>query len=171
MTKATLEKKNRLRKTCASRGNAAYWTAEQARGKLILSLEYPGDVDIELIPLLDLINSVPGVRTLFSCCGHGRESFYMVLAFTSTQARSLIENGWQGLKNIDRRIADYQEDCYPHAKFTVEDFHSKDLNSLIFENAVGFYSTDLGTKKKPERIKDYKRMCKFLMKLVPRKHW
>ena len=77
MTKATLEKKNRLRKTCASRGNAAYWTAEQARGKLILSLEYPGDVDIELIPLLDLINSVPGVRTLFSCslksrCWQGR---------------------------------------------------------------------------------------------------
>jgi len=170
MTKATLEKKNKLRKTLAKR-TTDYWTAEEARGKLIVSLEYPGDVDIELIPLLDLINSVPGVRTLFSCCGHGRESFYMVLAFTSAQARSLIENCLQGLKNLDRKIADYQEDCFPHAKFTVEDFYTKNVDSLIFENSVGFYSNDLGMKKKSERIKDYKRICKFIMKLVPRNHW
>lgn len=170
MTKATLEKKNKLRKTLAKR-TTDYWTAEEARGKLIVSLEYPGDVDIELIPLLDLINSVPGVRTLFSCCGHGRESFYMVLAFTSAQARSLIENCLQGLKNLDRKIADYQEDCFPHAKFTVEDFYTKNVDSLIFENSVGFYSNDLGMKKKAERIKDYKRICKFIMKLVPKKHW
>ena len=170
MTKATLEKKNKLRKTLAKR-TTDYWTAEEARGKLIVSLEYPGDVDIELIPLLDLINSVPGVRTLFSCCGHGRESFYMVLAFTSAQARSLIENCLQGLKNLDRKIADYQEDCFPHAKFTVEDFYTKNVDSLIFENSVGFYSNDLGMKKKAERIKDYNRICKFIMKLVPKKHW
>lgn len=171
MTKATLEKKNKLRKTSVSRGNATYWTAEQARGKLIVSLEYPGDVDLELLPLLDLINSVPGVRTMFSCCGHSRESFYMVLAFTSAQARSLIENCLQGLKNLDRKIADYQEDCFPHAKFTVEDFYTKNVDSLIFENSVGFYSNDLGMKKKAERIKDYKRICRFIMKLVPKKHW
>ena len=170
MTKKTLEKKNKLRKTLAKR-SSDYWTADEARGKLIVSLEYPGDVDLELLPLLDLLNSVPGVRTMFSCCGHRRESFYMVLAFTSTQARSLIENGWHGLKNIDRKIADYQEDCFPHARFTVEDFYTKNEDSIIFENYVGFYSRELGMKKKAERVKDYKRMCKFLMKLVPKKHW
>lgn len=52
-----------------------YWTEEQANRKCIVSLEYPKDVDEELIPLLDLINSVPGVRTIFSCCGHAKESF------------------------------------------------------------------------------------------------
>ena len=170
MTKKTLEKKNKLRKTLAKR-SSEYWTAEEARGKLIVSLEYPGDVDLELLPLLDLLNSVPGVRTMFSCCGHGRESFYMVLAFTSTQARSLIENGLQALKNLDRKIADYQEDCFPHARFTIEDFYTKNADSLIFENSVGLYSQELGMKKKAERVKDYKRMCKFIMKLVPRKHW
>lgn len=170
MTRATLEKKDKLRKTLAKR-TTDYWTVEQARGKLILSLEYPGDVDIELIPLLDLINSVPGVRTLFSCCGHGRESFYMVLAFTSTQARSLVENCFQHSKHISRKIADPNEDCFPLAKFEIEDFHTKDSDSIVFENAVGFYSNELGTKKKPERIKDYKRICRFIMKLVPRKHW
>ena len=170
MTKKTLEKKNQLRKTLAKR-TTDYWSAEEARGKLIVSLEYPGDVDLELLPLLDLLNSVPGVRTMFSCCGHSRESFYMVLAFTSAQARSLIENGLQALKNLDRKIADYQEDCFPHVRFTIEDFYTKNADSLIFENSVGFYSQELGMKKKAERVKDYKRMCKFIMKLVPRKHW
>ena len=170
MTKKTLEKKNQLRKTLAKR-TTDYWTAEEARGKLIVSLEYPGDVDLELLPLLDLLNSVPGVRTMFSCCGHSRESFYMVLAFTSAQARSLIENGLQALKNLDRKIADYQEDCFPHARFTVEDFYTKNVDFLIFENSVGFYSQELGMKKKAERVKDYKRMCRFIMKLVPKKHW
>ncbi len=170
MTKKTLEKKHQLRKTLTKR-TTDYWTAEEARGKLIVSLEYPGDVDQELLPLLDLLNSVPGVRTMFSCCGHSRESFYMVLAFTSTQARSLIENGFQAIKNLDPKIADYQEDCFPHARFTIEDFYTKNVDSLIFENSVGFYSNDLGMKKKAERIKDYKRICKFIMKLVPKKHW
>lgn len=169
--KMTLKKKHQLRRTLAKR-STDYWSTEEARGKLIVSLEYPGDVDQELLPLLDLLNSVPGVRTMFSCCGHGRESFYMVLAFTSAQARSLIENGLQGLKHLDRKIADYQEDCFPHARFTIEDFYTKCADpSLIFENSVGFYSNDLGTKKKAERIKDYKRICRFIMKLVPKKHW
>lgn len=170
MTKKTLEKKHQLRKTLAKR-TTDYWTAEEARKKLIVSLEYPRDIDQELLPLLDLINSVPGVRTMFSCCGHSRESFYMVLAFTSAQARSLIENCFQPIKNLDSKIADYQEDCFPHARFTIEDFYTKNIDSLIFENSVGFYSQELGMKKKAERIKDYKRICRFIMKLVPRKHW
>ena len=170
MTKKTLEKKHQLRKTPAKR-STDYWTTEESREKLIVSLEYPGDVDQELLPLLDLINSIPGVRTLFSCCGHGREPFYMVLAFTSAQTRSLIENCLHAIKHLDPKIADYQEDCFPHARFTIEDFYTKNANSLIFENSVGFYSDDLGMKKKAERIKDYKRICKFIMKLVPKKHW
>jgi hypothetical protein len=170
MTKATLEKKHQLRKTLAKR-STDYWSTEEAKGKLIVSLEYPGDVDQELIPLLDLLNSVPGIRTLFSCCGHSRESFYMVLAFTSVQARSLIENCFQSIKNLGPKIADYREDCFPHARFTIEDFYTNNVDSLIFENSVGFYSQELGMKKKAERVKDYKRMCKFIMKLVPRKHW
>lgn len=61
------------------------------------------------------------------------------------------------------------EDCCPHARFTVEDFGKTDC--AISENQVGFYSIDLGLKKKAERIKDYKRMCKYIMKLVPYNQW
>jgi len=148
-----------------------YWTKAQANRKCIVSLEYPKDVDKELIPLLDLINSVPGVRTIFSCCGHAKESFYMVLAFTSLQTRSLFENMVSRNKYIDKNITTSfaDEDCCPHARFTVETFGK--TACAILENQVGFYSTDLGLKKKAERIKDYKRMCKYIMKLVPYNHW
>ena len=44
MTKKTLEKKHQLRKTPAKR-STDYWTTEESREKLIVSLEYPGDVD------------------------------------------------------------------------------------------------------------------------------
>ena len=172
MAKSTTTSKKKsgceMRETTLKRSsNDTYWTAEQAKGKLIVSLEYPGDVDKELVPLLDLLNSVPGIRTLFSCCGHSKESFYMVLAFTSIQARSLLEN----MVATRKYLGFVDEDCCPHARFTIEDFNDNMLDSIVFENHVGFYSTDLGMKKKTERIKDYKRMCKFIMKLVPRKHW
>jgi tRNA(Phe) wybutosine-synthesizing methylase Tyw3 len=52
--------------------------------KKIQKFNYPKDIDQELISLLDVINSIPGVRTLFSCCGHGKEEFYIVLAYTSS---------------------------------------------------------------------------------------
>lgn len=172
-TTASKKKSRREIKETPIKRSTTYWTAEQAKGKLIVSLEYPGDVDKELIPLLDLLNSVPGIRTLFSCCGHSKESFYMVLAFTSLQARSLLENMVAHHKYLDRDklVSFVDEDCCPHARFTTEDFNNNMLDSVVFENQVGFYSADLGMKKKSERIKDYKRMCKFIMKLVPRKHW
>lgn len=178
MAKSTTTSKKKskceMRETTLKRSsNDTYWTAEQAKGKLIVSLEYPGDDDEELVPLLDLLNSVPGIRTLFSCCGHSTKSFYMVLAFTSLQARSLLENMVATCKHLDKnKLVNFvDEDCCPHARFTIEDFGDSMLDSIVFENHVGFYSSDLGMKKKTERIKDYKRMCKFIMKLVPRKHW
>lgn len=33
--------------------------------------EYPNDIDAELVPLLDAMNSLPGIETRSSCCGHG----------------------------------------------------------------------------------------------------
>ena len=32
---------------------------------------YPKDVDKELVPMLDVFNNIPGVRTVYSCCRHG----------------------------------------------------------------------------------------------------
>ena len=35
---------------------------------------YPDDVDAELLPMLDVFNNLPGVRTCMSCCGHGKSN-------------------------------------------------------------------------------------------------
>lgn len=42
--------------------------------------KYPKDIDQELVPFLDAANSVPGVRTMFCCSGHGNSMFYVMFA-------------------------------------------------------------------------------------------
>jgi hypothetical protein len=36
---------------------------------------YPEDMDQECIPLCDAMNSLPGIKTVSSCCGHGVKHF------------------------------------------------------------------------------------------------
>ena len=43
-------------------------------------MRYPEDIDREIVPFLDAVNELPGLKTLYSCCGHGREAFYFVVA-------------------------------------------------------------------------------------------
>ena len=40
-------------------------------------MNYDGRMDRQCIPLCDAINSIPGLVTACSCCGHGRESFLL----------------------------------------------------------------------------------------------
>ena len=141
--------------------------------KRIQKFKYPKDVDQELISLLDAFNSIPGVRTLFSCCGHGKEKFYIMLAYTSTQTRSLIETIFS--KNT-RYIKNFNDDLtYKDVfigKFKSHDFYNKPINdNIIFENCVGYYNTELGLATKKERVKNYKKIIKILTRLVPNENW
>lgn len=52
-----------------------------ASKKKLTKFEYPKDIDKELIPLLDTIGSVPGLRPLFSCCGHRYKEFLISLLY------------------------------------------------------------------------------------------
>jgi len=38
-------------------------------------MKYDEYMDKECIPICDMINSLPGLKTFESCCGHGKESF------------------------------------------------------------------------------------------------
>ena len=38
-------------------------------------VKYDGKMDKECIALCDAINTLPGIRTLLSCCGHGERPF------------------------------------------------------------------------------------------------
>ena len=38
-------------------------------------MHYPPDMDKECIRLCDALNELPGITTIESCCGHGRDMF------------------------------------------------------------------------------------------------
>ena len=139
--------------------------------KLIQKFKYPKDVDKELIPMLNIINSIPGVRTVFSCCGHGKEDFYLVLAYTSCQTRSYIENIFQRTKITIKGFTDDIIDDVFCGKFRVHDLGNMENNDMIFENYVGYYNESLGSVTKKERLQQYKKICKFLEKMVPNEYW
>jgi hypothetical protein len=46
-------------------------------------MNHDANMDPECIPLCDAINSMPGLRTLESCCGHGKEHFRIWFAAES----------------------------------------------------------------------------------------
>lgn len=48
-------------------------------------MKYDGRMDAKCIELCDTLNSLPGIRTSESCCGHGRESFDIWLYVESMQ--------------------------------------------------------------------------------------
>ena len=50
-------------------------------------MNYPGTMDPECIPLCDALNSLPGIHTRESCCGHGKHP-HMVF-FTAETVESL----------------------------------------------------------------------------------
>lgn len=41
--------------------------------------KYPKDIDLEIVPLLDALNALGGIRTRFSCSGHGTKPFWVHL--------------------------------------------------------------------------------------------
>lgn len=139
--------------------------------KIIQKFKYPKDVDKELIPMLNIINSIPGVRTLFSCCGHGKNDFYLSLAYTSCQTRSFIDNIFQRNGCVIKGFNDEDSTNKYICKFRILDTHCSLTNDIIFENNVSYYSEELGLMNKKDRLKEYEKICYFLIKLVPNECW
>lgn len=38
-------------------------------------MKYRGNMDAECIPICDALNSITGIKTIGSCCGHNTEEF------------------------------------------------------------------------------------------------
>lgn len=47
--------------------------------KLYSGYEFPSDMDLQCVHLCDAICALPGVTTVESCCGHGKESFQVFI--------------------------------------------------------------------------------------------
>jgi len=51
---------------------------------------YDGMMDKECIPLCDAINNIPGLRTVGSCSGHGKNPFRIYMEGKSVQHRNFL---------------------------------------------------------------------------------
>ena len=51
-----------------------------------MTIDYPDDIDPECIVLCDALNSLPGIRTVESCCGHGKYEFQVVFEAGTIEA-------------------------------------------------------------------------------------
>jgi len=60
-------------------------------------MNYPSDMDKECIVLCDAINSIPGLHTIESCCGHGKDVFKIYLIAETVNSLYLLT------KSIDQR--------------------------------------------------------------------
>lgn len=46
----------------------------------------PADIDPECVAICEAMNRMPGIRTIESCCGHGRHSFNVYFKSDSLEA-------------------------------------------------------------------------------------
>lgn len=51
---------------------------------------YPDDIDKECVVLCDALNSIPGVTTRESCCGHGRKPYRVWFQAENLHSLSLV---------------------------------------------------------------------------------
>lgn len=132
--------------------------------------EYPADVDEELIDLLDVLNSIPGVRTLYSCCGHGREEFYIACAFTSIYTQNALIEYFNPFSASGELHAEYVHELMPFEQFRIRQF-GMNSDSVLPEEVIGFYNRHLGQSSEDFRRREYEKMCKYLMQFVPHDGW
>ncbi len=133
---------------------------------------YPEDVDGELIQMLDVFNNIPGVRTLYSCCGHGNSQWYMVFNCTSDFMVNVLLNYFGD-------CIDVSDDEYltklkmGHLKFELEYDENASDNDVnhVPEKKVVVRSELLGRMNESRRKKEYKKICEFFSSFAPYRTW
>ena len=133
---------------------------------------YPKDIDVELVQLLDVFNNIPGVRTLYSCCGHGDGEWYMVFNCTSDYMVDVLMNYFGDCVDVsdDNRLTRLK---MGHLKFEMEydEDAQENMNNNVPEMKVVVRSNVLGHMKENERKREYKKMCEFFAEFAPFRTW
>lgn len=69
----------------------------------IAIMEYDGNMDTECVALCDALNSLPGVGTFESCCGHGQRPYSVWLKTTDPYSLAVLARA------VDRRYLHSQQ--------------------------------------------------------------
>ena len=127
-------------------------------GKNFQRFSYPKDMDKEMIDFMDVLNSIPGCRTLFCCQGHGHGSWYFVANCCNMFPYKAIRSYFQ---KEQKRIS----------KIEILEGCDSSLDDLFRELQIAVYDKSFDKMTLAKKKAAYKKMCEHFLEYVPRKHW
>ena len=119
---------------------------------------YPKDMDKEMIDFMDVLNNIPGCRTLYCCQGHGFGHWYFVANCCNMFPYKAIRSYFQEKQKHNSKI-EIIEGC------------DSSLDDLFKELQITVYDKSFDKMTLAKKKAAYKKMCEHFLKLVPRKHW
>ena len=131
---------------------------------------YPDDVDAELLPMLDVFNNLPGVRTCMSCCGHGKSNWYMTFLCTSDYMVNVILNYFSKNVPIDEND-EWQKRVQTTLEFDLDYDENVSEYHAIPEKMIIVSSNELGKMSESGRCREYKKICEFFSHFMPYNEW
>ena len=119
---------------------------------------YPKDMDKEMIDFIDVLNNIPGCRTLYCCQGHGFGHWYFVANCCNMFPYKAIRSYFQEKQKHNSKI-EILEGC------------DSNLDNLFKELQIAVYDKSFDKMTLAKKKIAYKKMCEHFLKYVPRKHW
>ena len=119
---------------------------------------YPKDMDKEMIDFIDVLNNIPGCRTLYCCQGHGFGHWYFVANCCNMFPYKAIRSYFQEKQKHNSKI-EIIEGC------------DSNLDNLFKELQITVYDKSFDKMTLAKKKAAYKKMCEYFLEYVPRKHW
>ena len=119
---------------------------------------YPKDMDKEMIDFIDVLNNIPGCRTLYCCQGHGFGHWYFVANCCNMFPYKAIRSYFQEKQKHNSKI-DIIEGC------------DSSLDDLFKELQITVYDKSFDKMTLAKKKIAYRKMCEHFLEYVPRKHW
>ena len=119
---------------------------------------YPKDMDKEMIDFIDVLNNIPGCRTLYCCQGHGFGHWYFVANCCNMFPYKAIRSYFQEKQKHNSKI-EIIEGC------------DSSLDDLFKEFQITVYDKSFDKMTLAKKKAAYKKMCEYFLEYVPRKHW
>ena len=119
---------------------------------------YPKDMDKEMIDFMDVLNNIPGCRTLYCCQGHGFGHWYFVANCCNMFPYKAIRSYFQEKQKHNSKI-EIIEGC------------DSNLDNLFKELQISVYDKSFDKMTLAKKKAAYKKMCEHFLEYVPRKHW
>ena len=130
---------------------------------------YPNDVDKELVPMLDVFNNIPGVRTEYSCSGHDGNTWYITFKCSSEFVKNVILNYFTDTPKLDDD--DPLNRLRTNLEYEVVYDEHQDSYNIVPEKNIAIYCKELGEMTEKKRMNEYKKICEFFSKLTPHYGW